>query len=455
MRKQISPVELAKVDTQFKYMSPAHILEINRFLLQIAERKIKRFAVFLPPRHGKSELISKYFTAWYLATHPDDRVILASYEADFAATWGAKARNIIETHGSDFKDNITIDENSKARNRWDIKDHNGGMMTAGVGGPITGKGADLLIIDDPVKNFEEANSATYRDKAWDWYTTTAYTRLEPDGAIILIQTRWHEDDLAGRILANSKEDWVILELPALDEHGHALWPERFNTEDINNIKEEIGSYQFEALYQQHPQPATGGLLKRDWLDYYDKKGLNIAAFTKYTGWDLAISTKQTADYTCSCTVAHNTKTNDIYVRDWTRDHITFPEQLSMVNSQYDKYHPMLIGIETNAYQAALPQQLLKDRILPIRNMPSVKDKVTRITSTFTMFEQGKVHLPKDHPLLDEFEKEYTTFPRGTHDDLLDATEMAISLCSQGGGNPYGTSGASYEFSRARRNKQRR
>ena len=163
IRKQISPVDLAKIDTDYKYKAPAHLLELNRLLLQICEGKIFRLAVFMPPRHGKSELISKYFPAYYLATHPDNRVILASYEADFAARWGGNARDVLEEHGSSFKNNVAIDNKSAANNRWDLNDHQGGMMTAGIGGPITGKGADLLIIDDPIKNSEEANSQTIKN----------------------------------------------------------------------------------------------------------------------------------------------------------------------------------------------------------------------------------------------------------------------------------------------------
>ena len=164
IRKTLTPAGLAKIDTNFKWQYADHLKKLNLVLLKIANRDINRLMVFMPPRHGKSELISKYFPAWYIGTHPDERIILSSYEADCASTWGRQARDILTRHSNDF--NIKLNENSAASNRWNIADHNGGMMTAGVGGAITGKGADILIIDDPVKNAEEANSETYRNKAW-------------------------------------------------------------------------------------------------------------------------------------------------------------------------------------------------------------------------------------------------------------------------------------------------
>jgi len=438
MRKQISPVDLAKIDTNHKYKSPKHILELNRLLLQINEGEISRLAVFMPPRHGKSELISKYLPAYYLATNPNKRVILTSYEADFASTWGSKARDIIIKHGHSFKDNITIDNKSAARNRWDIKDHQGGMMTAGVGGPITGKGADLLIIDDPVKNAEEANSQTYRQKIWDWYKSTAYTRLEPNGAIILIMTRWHESDLAGMILENSKKDWIILKLPAIAEDndpldripGDALWPERFNYNRLQKIRTELGDYLFSAMYQQRPQPLGGGLLKLDWIKHYKEEELPpLDELNIYQAWDLAISTKETADYTVCTTIGVLDETN-IYVLDWYRDRILFPTQMKMVEKLADDWDPLQIGIESNAYQSALAQNLKETSMLPVKEINQTKDKVTRIISGFIYFDQGKILLPEKHPELENFINEYVYFPKGKHDDMLDSMESALQLAKE-------------------------
>lgn len=191
-----------------------HLLFLNRKILDIVAGRIKRLMVFLPPRHGKSEFISKYFTAWVLGKFPDTRIILASYEADFAASWGRKARDLLEEHGPSLF-GVRVSGKSSAANRWDIEGHEGGMVTAGVNGPITGKGADIAIIDDPVKNDQEAMSETYRTRAWEWYKSTFRTRLQRDGAIILIMTRWHQDDLAGKLLQAQKEGgekWDVVSL---------------------------------------------------------------------------------------------------------------------------------------------------------------------------------------------------------------------------------------------------
>lgn len=431
-----------------KYRAPPHLQKLNKCLLKLSRGDIKRLMVFMPPRHGKSELCSKYFPAWYLGTHPDDRVILASYGADFAAIWGSKVRDLLRDSEGLF--GVSVDINSGARNRWDIQGCKGGMYTAGVGGSLTGKGAEVLIIDDPVKNAEQANSPTYRERAKEWYRSTAYTRLTSSGKVIFIQTRWHEDDLGGWLLNNNNDDWTVLSFPAIAEEedvlgrvsGDALWPGLWPLKSLKERESVLGEYWFSALYQQRPQPAEGGILKRQWLKYHDNINRNFKGI--YTGWDLAISTKETADYTASCTIGVDYN-NDIYVLDWTRDRLLFPEQLKMVNRMYDRWNPLVIGVESTAYQAALPQAILAKRLLPIRNVKPVRDKVTRITGTFTAFEQGKVFLPPDHPLLGDFESEFVTFPSARHDDLLDATEIALSL-ARAGENPYSVSELSYTFS---------
>jgi predicted phage terminase large subunit-like protein len=459
-----SPIGLALVDDDL-YEVPKHLTLLNQLLLDVTEGKIDRLMVTMPPRHGKSELCSKYFPAWYLGTHPDDRIILTSYEADFAATWGQKVRDIFKEHKTIF--GVSINDRSAARNRWDIAGHRGGMGTAGVGGPITGKGAEILIIDDPVKNAEQANSPTYREKAKEWYRSTAYTRLTPSGKVILIQTRWHEDDLGGWLLEDSDDDWTIIDLPAIAmedddaigrKKGEALWPELWTLDKLAQRKRELGEYWFSAMYQQQPQPLEGGILKRAWLNYYDPTDGNFISNTlpsliKYTGWDLAISEKETADYTCSCTVGVSPIDGSIYVLDWTRDHIDFPSQQKMVPAIQNRWGSVLIGIEDNAYQAALPQSLRGLR-LPIKTRTAIKDKVTKITSTFTLFEQGIIHLPLNHTLLGEWENEYAMFPTGKHDDLLDATEMALQM-SMMGSNPYTDTRSGYDYSRYKSQQTRR
>src|SRR5690348_3861723 len=234
-----TPAGLAWVASDGRWQYAPHLRLLSDALWRVAAGHIRRLMVFMPPRHGKSELVSHYFPAWYLGTRPNRRVILTSYEADFAATWGRKVRDVLAEFGPTLY-GVRVRDDSSAANRWDLAEHTGGMVTAGVGGPITGRGADVLIIDDPVKNADDALSATMRERVWEWWRSTAYTRLEPSGAAVLVMTRWHEDDLAGRLLGEMEqggEHWEVLRLPAIAEEeddalgrhpGEALWPQRFS-----------------------------------------------------------------------------------------------------------------------------------------------------------------------------------------------------------------------------------
>ena len=270
----VSPAEFAQVISQqdsepwFPYR---HLMYVNQKLVELAEGKITRLMITLPPRHGKSLLCSLYLPAWYLNKYPDRRVILTSYGDDYAAEWGRRIRDLIQNH--DQKLGIRIDRKSQAADRWDLEGTPGGLKTAGVGGQITGRGANLFIIDDPIKSAEDANSTTLRDKAWEWWQRTASTRLQPvtkggkrvqNPSLLLIQTRWHEDDLAGRFLLEDREkaDWTVINLPALAEEndllgrvpGTALCPEIFDENALGAQREVMGAAGFAALYQNRPQP---------------------------------------------------------------------------------------------------------------------------------------------------------------------------------------------------------
>ncbi|MCC6419952.1 MAG: hypothetical protein IT429_17085 [Gemmataceae bacterium] len=262
-----TPGGLAWHASRGRWVSPPHLTLLNRKLLDVAAGRCRRLVISMPPRHGKSELTSRYFPAWFLGSYPDRRVILTSYEANFAAGWGRKARDVLGATGHLF--GVKVSGASSAADRWEIEGREGGMVTAGVGGPITGRGADVLIVDDPVKNAEEARSPTQREKAWDWFKSTAYTRLEPNGSVILIMTRWHRDDLAGRLLSQAADldgyRWEVISLPALAtesdplgrQPGEALWPQRYPAERLEATRKDIEAFWWAALYQQDPT-AEGG-----------------------------------------------------------------------------------------------------------------------------------------------------------------------------------------------------
>jgi predicted phage terminase large subunit-like protein len=406
--------------------------------------------ITMPPRHGKSLFASCFFPAWYLATFPDRRVILASYEASFASSWGRKARDLMERVGKRLFD-LQIRSDSKAADHWDLLDHAGGMQTCGIGGALTGKGADLLIIDDPVKNAEEANSITMREKTWTWYTSTAYTRLEPGGALIIIQTRWHEDDLSGRILQQAKESgekWDILNLPAIAEDGdilgrtvgEALWPERFDVLALETKKRVLGSYQFAALFQQRPAPAEGGLFKKSWFRYWtgDKEFFRLENSVvrrvhcrRFGTADLAESTKKEADYTVICAWAV-TRECDLILLDIHREHLSGPALVPSLKRMYDLHDLDYMGIEKNLGHSLLTHEV-RMKGLTVRSLIADVDKVTRSIPAQIRMEAGQIYMPAGHAELEAIERELLTFPHGTHDDIVDNFGYAASEVGRFGG----------------------
>jgi predicted phage terminase large subunit-like protein len=433
----ISPRVFARKASGGKWSCPRHLEYLNDRLLDVAAGKCKRLMVFLPPRHGKSEFISKYFAAWYLGTFPDRRVILTSYEADFAAQWGRRARELIEEFGKlSFVETVGVMPDSSAASRWDIKGRVGGMVTAGVGGPITGKGGHLIIIDDPVKNAEQASSTTYREKAWEWYQSTLYTRLEPNGAIILIMTRWNQGDLAGRILQdmqNGGERWDIINLPAIAEDddqigrspGTPLWPDRFGVPELENIKRTVGSYYWTALYQQRPTPQEGGMFKRQWFPIIDAAPHGLVS--RVRRWDLAAS-QQKGDYTAGLLMGK--KEGRFYVLDLqhVRESPAGVESLVKQTAQVDGHdveirmerEPGSSGLNTIDYYAR--------RVLEgynFKGIPSTGPKEVRAQPVSAAAEAGNVILVRgswNAAFLDEV----TLFPNGDHDDIVDVLSGAFT-----------------------------
>lgn len=412
-------------------------MHLDRAILDTIAGKdgIRRLIVTMPPRHGKSELCSKYLPAWYLGTYPDKRVILASYGADFASEWGSKARNILKEFGPALF-GVRVSESPSARDRWDIAGRDGGMRTAGVGGDLTGRGAHLLIIDDPVKNAEEAASVTMRNNAWVWWLATASTRLEPDGVIIVIQTRWHEDDLAGRLLHDAQQAggraWRIVNLPAISDDGQALWPERYPIEELLQIQRDKGTYWWTALYQQRPTPPEGGKFKREWFPIVPSLPPGARRAVRY--WDKA-GTEGGGDFSAGCLIA--VLDGIFYVADMCRGQWSDLKREQMMEQCAERDRHRLgrieIWIEQEPGSGGKDSAAATIRRLaghPVRADRVTGDKETRASPFAAQCEAGNVRLVRA-PWNAAYVDELCMFPNGTYDDQVDASSGAFNKLTTG------------------------
>lgn len=415
-----------------KYRIADHHRVICETLERVERGELKRVMFFLPPRHGKSEIVSKRFPAWFLGRNQNKQMISASYGQDLASDFGRDVRNIIaDPKYRILFPNVLIAADSSAKNRWHTS-FGGSYVAAGVGSAITGRGADILSIDDPLKDREEADSETIRDKVWDWYTSTAYTRLMPGGAVILTMTRWHEDDLAGRLLAdmeNGGEQWHVVKLPSLSKNGLALWPEAYNEETLDRIRTAIGERDFSALYQQEPRPASGSLFKIPAINVLPAApagGFVVRA------WDLA-ATKQTGTRDPDWTVGVKLqRTNDgAYV---VQDVVRLrggPDEVkaAILNTAKQDGRGVRISIPQDPGQAGKSQVLWLTRELAgfvVDSNPETGDKSTRAAPVASQVNVGNlsvVQSPWNRPFLDEL----AGFPSATHDDQVDALSRAFSI----------------------------
>jgi predicted phage terminase large subunit-like protein len=401
--------------------------------------------ISMPPQHGKSELCCKYLPVWYLGVHPDRRVILVGYEADFAASWGRKARDLMKESGHIF--NVRVSKRSSAVHRWDLAGREGGMMTAGVGGPITGKGAHLLIIDDPIKSDAVARSAHQREQQWDWWQSTASTRLRPRGLVVVIQTRWHRDDLAGRILRDAAERgrrWHELRLPALAEDrdplgrapGEALWPEVYSRAHLERVRDYQTGYYWRAMYQQSPI-AEGSTEWPEtffgpsiWFDEFPQAParVRVAALDPSKGRDA-----QFGDYSAFVMV-HVGTDGKIYIdADLDVRNIAVIVETAVEISR--TFKPEGFAVETNQFQELLAGEI--DRVAQARRVPmplygidNSVPKVVRIRRLTTYLARDAFRFKTNSRGTKLLVRQLRDFPHGDHDDGPDALEMAIRLAAQ-------------------------
>lgn len=398
-------------------------------LEQVERGEIKRLMICIPPRHGKSRTTSCIFPAWYLGRNPRRSVIAASYGAELAEDFGRRVRNLMSDplHAAIFPES-GLSADSAAQRRFDTA-AGGCYYAVGRGGAITGRGADLLLLDDLLKDAEEARSSNVRRLLIDWYEHVAYTRLAPGGAIVMIQTRWHADDLPGHLLRElSAENWLVINMPAIAEAddefrraGEALWPEMYPLEMLKMIRSAIGGSAWTSLYQQQPSAAEGAVFKRDWWRFFREQPVCRRIVHS---WDTAFKSGAENDYSV-CTVWGVTDSGYYLLWVW-RDRVEFPELKRRMGWLAEQWKPAQVLIEDRASGQSLIQELKHSTRLPVIPIKADADKVSRAQSVTPLVEAGKVFLPESAPWLNDFVDELAAFPKGTHDDSVDSLTQALN-----------------------------
>lgn len=393
--------------------------------------RIDRLLLSVPPRHGKSELVTVRLPAWVLERTPGFRWIIGAYSQTLANKFSRKTRRICDQRG------VPLNSQRRAVDDWETTTDPtpGGLRAAGVGGGVTGMGGDGIIIDDPVKNREEANSQTYRDKTWDWYTDDLYTRLEPGGFIVVIMTRWHEDDLAGRLVreegvASDGGQWTNINLPAIAEDddpigrlpGQALCPERYNEKALARLQGVLRS-SFFALFQGRPVAAEGNMIKREWFRYYGEPPAPHHRVAVVQSWDTASKATELSAYSV-CTTWYITRLG-VYLVDVFRDHLEYPALKRAVKNKAERFKPSAILIEDKSTGQSLLQDLRGEISASLIAIEPEGDKVTRLSTESAAYESGQVYHPENAPWLEDYESELTSFPLAATADQVDSTSQFL------------------------------
>lgn len=408
---------------------------LEQFSRDVVDQKSPRLMLFMPPRHGKSTLASVAFPAWHLGRNPEHEFISCSYSGSLAMGFSRKVRQVLRepTYKAIFK--TRLDPDSQSAEAW-LTTAGGGFVAAGVGGGITGKGAHVLVIDDPVKNREDAESQNNRDANWDWYTSTAYTRLAPGGGVLVILTRWHDDDLAGRLLKagdQGGDGWEVVRYPAIAETdeefrkaGEALHAERYDVESLRRIEKAVGPRDWSALYQQNPVADDGQYFTRSMVQYFDLDEVDHDTMRYYCAWDLAIGKNDRNDYSVGIVVGINDR-DDMYVMDVVRGRFDGFELVERILDLYEQWRPSIIGVEKGHIEMALGpflEKRVRERGLYEAYFKDLKtgrrDKEARARAIQGRMQQGKVYFPRDASFSGPLIAELLRFPNGMHDDQVDA-----------------------------------
>jgi len=435
-----------------KYVWPTFISGRHHAIMaeafeRVARGDCKRLIINMPPRHTKSEFASYLLPAWFLGKFPHKKIIQTSHTAELAVGFGRKVRNLVdqENYHEVFPD-LALQSDSKAAGRWNTN-KGGDYFAIGIGGAVTGKGADLLIIDDPHSEQEAAmadsNPEIY-DKTYEWYTSGPRQRLQPGGAIVVVMTRWSLRDLTAQVLKSSAqrggEEWEVIEFPAIMPSGNPLWPEFWPSTELAALKEELPNSKWMAQYQQQPTSEASAIIKREWWNTWEKDDPPDCEFILQS-WDTAFEANNRADYSACTTwgVFFNEEKNayNLILLNAYKGRLEFPDLKRSVMEQYDEFAPDSLIVEKKASGAPLIYEL-RAMGVPVQDYTPVRgtannpnNKMARLNSISDIFASDVVWAPETR-WAEEVIDEVASFPAGEHDDYVDATIMALLRFRQGG-----------------------
>jgi predicted phage terminase large subunit-like protein len=410
---------------------------------EIAEGKVKRLIINMPPRHTKSEFASYMLPAWYLGKFPNKKIIQCSNTAELAVGFGRKVRNLVgsEVYSRIFP-NVHLKSDSKAAGRW-ATSGGGDYFAIGVGGTVTGKGADLLIIDDPHSEQEAALASTdpsVFDKVYEWYTSGPRQRLQPGGSIIVVMTRWSKRDLTGKILQaaieRDGEEWEIIDFPAILPSGNPLWPEFWPLVELEALRNELPLSKWNAQYMQQPTSESGAIVKREWWKEWEDEDPPKCEFV-IQSWDTAFTKNERSDYSACTTwgvfyLNENPDDAHVILLDAFKRRMEFPELKEVAYKHYMEYEPDAFIVEAKASGAPLIYEL-RNMGIPVQEFTPTRgnDKIARINAVSDLFASGKVWAPRTR-WAEEVIEEMAAFPNSDHDDLVDSSTQALIRFRKGG-----------------------
>ena len=420
-----------------EFIEGRHHKEISKKFNDIANGKIKRLIINMPPRHTKSEFASFLLPSWMVGRKPDLKIIQTTHTTELAIRFGRKAKTLIDSPEYQQIFKTRLREDSQAAGKWETA-QGGEYYAAGVGSAITGRGADLLIIDDPHSE-QDALNMSAMERAYEWYTSGPRQRLQPGGAIVVVMTRWNMKDLTGMLIKSQKElksdKWEIIEFPAIMPSGKPVWPEYWKKEELESVKASLSIGKWNAQWMQNPTAEEGSLIKREWWKVWDKPFIPPLQHV-IQSYDTAYLKKETADFTAITTWGVFYPSEDspanLILLDSFKERVEFPELRKEAFRQYRYWNPETVIVEAKAAGLPLTYELRKAGIPVINYTPSKgQDKHARVNAVSPLFESGIIWAPEEK-FAEEVIEECASFPYGDHDDLVDSTTQAIMRFRQGG-----------------------